>query len=180
MPSPGKCWYHVTCSTYNSWLPGDPRGFRSKQHKIHSSGDHRNPPPKDEHAGLHAHAKSISGDAILLNQAQRAVAGEAVKQTLQKHGHKLLVLAVGGTHVHLLAELPSVLQEAEDVIGYAKVSASMRLNKTLPGRVWAKGCNPKPIRDQTHQHNTFRYILDHSDEGAWVWSFRDEANEDPS
>ncbi len=173
MPSPGKYWYHATFSTRNSWLPGDPRGFRSREHRIHSSGDHRNPPPKGEHEGLHAHTKSISGEAIVLNQAQRAIAGEAVRKTMKKHGHKLLVIAVGGMHVHMLVELPNVLQDAKDVIGFAKVSASMRLNETMPGKVWARGGNCKPIRDEEHRRNTFGYILDHRDEGAWVWTFRD-------
>ncbi|HEX3314753.1 MAG TPA: hypothetical protein VHR72_07680 [Gemmataceae bacterium] len=30
-------------STYGSWLPGNPRGFRSRKHRIHSSGDYKNP-----------------------------------------------------------------------------------------------------------------------------------------
>ena len=174
MPSPGKRWYHATFSTRNSWLPGDPRGFRSKNHRIHSSGDHRNPPPKGEHEGLHAHAKSISGEAIVLDQAQREIAGKAVRKTLKKHGHKLLAIAVGGMHVHMLVELPESLQDAKDAIGFAKVSASMKLSDSLPGKVWARGGNPKPIRDEEHHRNTFKYILDHRDEGAWVLTFRDE------
>ena len=48
MPRPNKCWWHVTLSTYGSWLPGDQRGFRSRKHKIHSSGDYKNPPPASE------------------------------------------------------------------------------------------------------------------------------------
>src|SRR5262249_17500638 len=51
MPAEGKLWRHVIISTLNSWLPGDPRGFRAVNHKIHSSGDYKNPPP-GEHAGL--------------------------------------------------------------------------------------------------------------------------------
>lgn len=175
MPLPGKNWFHTTFSTHNSWLPGDPRGFRSRHHKIHSSGDHRNPPPRLEHAGLHRYAKSISGQPIILDHEQRAIAGKAVRQTLERHKHKLLVIAVGGMHVHLLVELPGVLQDAKDAIGFAKVSASMRLNKMLPGKVWARGCSNKPIRDEAHQRNTFQYILNHRDEGAWVWTFRDKS-----
>ncbi len=53
MPTPGKCWWHNILSTHGSWLPGNPRGFRSRNHRIHSSGDYKNPPPLGEHAGLH-------------------------------------------------------------------------------------------------------------------------------
>ena len=174
MSSPGKRWYHATFGTHNSWLPGDPRGFRNKQHRIHSSGDHRNPPPKGEHAGLHAHAKSISGDTVMLCPSQREVAGLALQQTMEKHGHKLLIIAVGGMHVHMLVELPNELRKAKNAIGYAKMAASMRLKDDLPSKVWARGGNNKPIRDEEHHRNTFKYILDHRTEGAWVWTFRDE------
>lgn len=173
MPTQGKKWIHATFSVCNSWLPGDPRGFRSRDHKIHSSGDHRNPPPKGEHAGLHEHAKSISGKPTVLNMHQREVAGNAVRKNLDKHGHRTLVIAVGGLHVHLLTELPADDQAAKDAIGFAKLSASMQLNDTLPGRVWAKGSNRKPIRGEAHHRRTFKYIRDHRDEGAWVWTFRD-------
>ena len=57
MPRRGKNWYHVTIGTVSSWLPGDPRGWRSSQHKTHSSGDHRNPPPHGQHGGYHRHAQ---------------------------------------------------------------------------------------------------------------------------
>jgi REP element-mobilizing transposase RayT len=173
MPSPGKRWYHVTFSTHNSWLPGDPRGFRSRDHKIHSSGDHRNPPPNGEHEGLHVHAKMNSGDVIVLDEEQRAIAGKAIKDCLDRHGHQALVLAVGGMHVHMLVELPDVLQDAKDSIGFVKVSASMRLKTTLPGKIWARGGGFKPIRDEEHHRNTYGYILKHRDDRAWVWTFRD-------
>ena len=173
MPTPGKRWYHATFSTLNSWLPGDPRGFRSKHHRIHSSGDHRHPPPKGEHAGLHAYAKSIAAQPILLATTLRPIVGKAVHQSLDKHRVQTLAIAVGAMHVHLLVELPIDLQQAKAIIGYAKLSASMRIKSSLPGRVWARGCKPKPIRDEKHHRNTFNYILRHVNEGAWVWSFRD-------
>lgn len=172
-PLPGKRWYHVTFSTRNSWLPGDERGFRSKQHKLHSSGDHRNPPPKGEHAGLHRHAKSISGNAVILDQAARRIVGRAIVDYLTKHQHEALVIAVGGMHVHMLVQLPENLRDAKRAIGNVKLSASMRLKDKLPGRVWAGGCKLTPIRDERHHRNTFAYIQRHIGEGAWVWTFRD-------
>ena len=178
MASPGKCWYHATFGTHNSWLPGDPRGFRSRKHRIHSSGDHRNPPPEGEHAGLHTHAKIISGDPVVLNRSHREVACQAIKECLDRHSHQVLVIAVGGMHVHMLVELPNILQEAKDAIGYVKVSASMRLKENMPGKIWSRGGGFKPIRDEEHQRNTYGYILRHRDEGACVWTFRDENNSD--
>lgn len=78
-------------------------------------------------------------------------------------------------HVHMLVELPVILQDVKDVIGYAKLSASMRLKSELKGKVWARGGNFKPIRDEAHHRNTYCYcyILDHRGEGAWVWTYQD-------
>ncbi len=35
---------HVMFSTRGHWLPVDPRGFRNRDHRIHSSGDYTHPP----------------------------------------------------------------------------------------------------------------------------------------
>jgi hypothetical protein len=43
----------------------------------------------------------------------------------------------------------------------------------LPGKVWAAGGDPIPIKDKAHQRRVYEYILRHKKQGAWVWSFRD-------
>ncbi len=50
-------WFHITFSTYGTWLPGDPRGFRAWKHKLHSSGDYKSRPPQGEHAALQRYAR---------------------------------------------------------------------------------------------------------------------------
>ncbi|MFI4859516.1 MAG: hypothetical protein ACIAXF_02420 [Phycisphaerales bacterium JB063] len=173
MPLPGKRWYHVTLGTRNSWLPGDPRGFRARDHRLHSSGDHKHPPPKGEHAGLHALAKSQSGPPTLIPAELRETVCSKLVASLHKHGHRVVVACVGGMHAHLLAELPGSVDEAKAVVGVAKKTASQAVRATIAGRVWARGCGLKPIRDEAHQRNTFRYIERHTDDGAAVWTFRD-------
>src|SRR5205814_7189946 len=67
MPRPGMMWRHVVISTRRSWLHGDRRGFRSRGHRIHSSGDYRDPPPQGEHEGLLGyHETRAKGPAIKL------------------------------------------------------------------------------------------------------------------
>jgi hypothetical protein len=51
MAQPGMLWRHVIINTFCTWLHSDERGFRSRKHRIHSSGDYRRRPPKGEHAG---------------------------------------------------------------------------------------------------------------------------------
>ena len=174
MPTPGKRWYHITFGTLNSWLPGDPRGFRARNHKIHSSGDHKNPPPKGEHAELHAYSQSISGNPALLPKALHRLIGERVIDNLSQHGDRVLVISVSAMHIHLLAELSCDPAQAKLVIGNAKKSASQAIGDALPGRVWSRDCGIKPIRDEEHHCNTYLYIRKHALEGAFVWTYRDE------
>lgn len=174
MPHPGKRWYHVTIGTYNSWLPGDPRGFRSRGHKIHSSGDHKNPPPKGEHAGLYEYSASVSGQPVLLSKDQQKIVCHRLVHSLLDRDHRVLIAGVGGMHAHLLVELPGDHVQARYEVGIAKKSASQAIRHLIKGRVWARGCGLKPIRDERHQRNTFLYIQRHADKGAYVWTFRDE------
>ena len=64
-PADAECrdeprWHHIQWSTYGVWLPGDPRGFRSRGGRIksmpydpYSSDGHKG------HRGLYRHAASL-------------------------------------------------------------------------------------------------------------------------
>ena len=173
MPLPGKCWRHVVLGTKNSWLPGDPRGWRSRKHRRHSSGDYRKPPPPGEHRNLHDHARRISGSPIVIPSDLRAVVGQAFVDRLRRDGHRLLSLSVGGMHLHALVQLPLDLKLSKQIMGECKAVASHAIRATLPGKVWAHDGDFDRVTDPEHQRNVYRYILRHADEGAWVWSFRE-------
>lgn len=168
MPGPGLRWRFVTISTYASWLPGDPRGFRSRRHKVHSSGDYRRRPPPGEHAGLHRHSRSISGRPVLIPRRCRAVVGEAVRRKLQKLGHRVLAISVSGMHAHFLVELPDDPRAVRHVVGQCKTVASHAIRRDCPGRVWGHGGSFQPINDRSHHGNAYVYCL--RQRHAWAWS----------
>jgi len=63
------------------------------------------------------------------------------------------------------------------IMGQAKQWSAKRLIREElvgAGPVWARKGKIVRITDQSHQRNVFRYILRHAEEGAAVWSFRDE------
>ncbi len=171
MPKPGMRWRHVTLGTHNSWLPGDPRGFRSNQHKIHSSGDYKHPPPPGEHAGLFAYAKSISGPAIIIPQDCRAMVGKKILKKLHECKYETLAFAVGGMHTHIQVELPDSLPLIRAIIGNCKRAASHAIRAAIPGQVWGRDGNYKPIDDVEHQQKVYQYIR--AQENAWIWCFED-------
>ncbi|MFN0131206.1 MAG: hypothetical protein ACKVW3_01535 [Phycisphaerales bacterium] len=165
-------WYHFMFSTYGAWLRGDARGFRDHGHRIHSSGDYRNPPPADEHAGLRTWTKrAMRKPAVSLTPDQRREALAWLVRALRARGVELLALAVMAQHVHGLGRFE--VAHARRVIGLAKARSSHALRDAIPGAVWAKKCALRLIRDRLHQATTFRYIINHEREGGKVWTFRD-------
>jgi REP element-mobilizing transposase RayT len=174
MPRAGYRWRHVVISTHNSWLPGDPRGFRSKDHDVHSSGDYKHPPPAGEHAGLHRYAKRHSGPPVVLPAPLRETVGRAILQELEKHGATIPALAVAGMHAHLLIELPDDIAEMRRIIGRCKTAACHAIREEMPGRVGANYGSYKPVDDRAHHHAVYHYIL--GQQNAGLWSFQDSNN----
>jgi hypothetical protein len=163
----------MVISTLNSWLPGDPRGFRTKGHDIHSSGDYKHPPPKGEHAGLHQYSKQISGNPVVIPRDLREVVGRAILAKLRKLDYQVLVIAVAGMHCHFLVELPEDIKRVRHIVGQCKTVSSHAIRGWMLGRVWGHRGKFEPVKTIEHQRNAFKYIL--RQKNAWIWSFRDEA-----
>lgn len=165
-----RSWFHITFSTYGTWLPGDPRGFRTWKHKIHSSGDYKHRPPKGEHAGLRTLARTtMRSRAVTLTRRQRETCAHAIVEKLTEKGCEVVAVAVTGQHVHLQIRLED--RDIKRVIGLAKQLASHRVRDELPGTIWGARCRIDPIRSKEHQQCVFRYIQRHEREGAFVWTF---------
>lgn len=178
MPEPGMRWRHMILSTVNSWLPGDPRGFRARKRKIHSSGDYKKPPPAGEHAALFEHAKSISGPPVIIPRDQRPIVGKAILSKLAKLQYRTLAIAVSGMHAHVLVELPDNIRQVRHIAGQCKTVSSHAIRDVLPGRVWGRGGTFKPVDTRDHQIKVFYYIL--RQKSAWVWSFRGDERHNPN
>jgi len=172
MPEPGRWWWHLILHTVGRWLHGDPRGFRSRDHRIHSSGDYKNPPPRGEHEQLHRFHKHQNRKRVVLPDASWPAIGTVLLQKCEKTESAVLSICVGTTHAHLLVELADDYKAARDFEARLKQASSHAVRHVLPGRVWAAGGKPIRIRDRAHQQRVYRYILDHAADGDWVWDFR--------
>jgi REP element-mobilizing transposase RayT len=170
-------WYHCICHTYASWLYGDSRGFRSRHHREHVEGDYKNPPPPGRYAKqLERSIKLLKQPPVTIQHVLREVVGMAMVEKLLEYEAQLLALSVSSNHVHLLAKMPPG-PIPRLWVGYAKRNATFQLKEIdWHGKLWAKRSDINPIQDRPHQLNTYQYILRHSNEGAWVWDFRDRTN----
>ncbi|HCD34957.1 MAG TPA: hypothetical protein DER01_21300 [Phycisphaerales bacterium] len=171
MPLPGKIWRHITFGTYNSWLPGDPRGFRDHDHRVHSGGDHRCQPPQGEHDGLHEYAKRHSGKPIVIRKADRLIVLQSIRRKLDSMEHRFVIIASCAMHVHVLVELPDDGKLIRRFVGQLKRTASHALRNVSPGRVWARGGNHEPVVTRAHHRAVYDYLRRH--DKAWVWTLKD-------
>ncbi len=163
-------WFHVTINTRCSWLHGDPRGFRDRAHRVHSSGDYKSPPPPGEHRGLHRWAQQRSAPVVTIPPELRAAVGEALVAKADDTGFPITTCGVGGQHAHMLVRLPLEPRTAKGLVGRWKQAASHAVRERLPGKVWSDGCGVEPVRSQAHRARVHPYILKHAHEGAWVYS----------
>jgi hypothetical protein len=177
MSTPGMLWRHVIINTRGTWLHGDPRGFRSRGHRIHSSGDYRHRPPHGEHAGLHAYHVVGARDEVRIGQALRKTVGQALLSSLLGRHYRVLAVAVGKVHAHLLVELPESPRTVRAVVGDAKRVSSRAVKKHLPGSVWSAGGTFKIVNNDSHLRRAHDYILYEQGSESWTWSFRDGSRE---
>ncbi len=162
-------WMHIEWHTFGTWLPGDPRGFRSRDHRIHSSGDYRSPPPPGEHAGLHAYAKRVMHRApVVLTGTQQIRICAQLEEKIEREGFEVALLSVSITHVHLLGRFDPASVGME--VGKLKRHSSHAIRDELPGRIWEARIDDRVIRDEVHWQGVYGYILDHSrKERAAIW-----------
>jgi hypothetical protein len=162
-------WYHVVWNTLSSWLPGDPRGFHNRDHRVHSSGDYKHPPPPGEHEGLLRYNESRAREKVILPYALRPRICEGICDAMARRSIACVALSVGCEHVHGLMALSSLYKEAQTLVGKLKNVASLAVRNELPGSIWSRGCNCKPVTSNEHWAATEDYILNKQEGGTFVW-----------
>jgi hypothetical protein len=175
-------WQHVIIGSKCSWLHGDERGFRNRHHRIHSSGDYKTPPPKQEHAGLRRYHASRSGKPVNFKLELRISIAREFVNKMHHLGFRLIACSIGNRHLHALTELPSAYDQMKQIVGKCKQRASHAVRDILPGGIWAAGGEFKRVKDREHLHNVFEYIRTKQEAGAIVWSHRKVENwiDDPT
>lgn len=172
MGTPFNNWYHVTLHTYGSWLPGDPRGHRTRHHEEHIEGDYKHPPPPGAHAQtLQRSLALMKSEPVRIPSNLREPILSAFISRLQDDGIEPIAASLDATHLHLLARFND--HNIRHWTGLAKKHASHTARqhnlRANPGGLWSKRSRAQPIADRQHQIAAFRYILRHQQQGALVW-----------
>lgn len=172
--APWNDWYHVVSHVYGSWLRGDPRGWRSQNHREHVEGDYRNPPAKGKYKVMHERSQLLlKRNPVTVRARSRGFVVKAVVEKLQRDEIEVLVASVDAKHLHLLARFRD--RKPRSWVGIAKKHASHLLRqeglRIEEGGLWARRSRARPIRDRAHQLSVFGCILRHGEKGAVVWRF---------
>ena len=169
-------WRHIVVGTLCSWLHGDPRGFRSRDHRLDSSGDYKNPPPPGEHDGLRRYHERRSSDPIDLDVDARVIVCRAFVRKWRSLGYRIIVCSVGKRHLHAVVEGPDDYGELTKLVGQCKQKASHAVRHLLPGTIWAANGGFKPVRGPGHFRNSYKYVRTYQEAGTIVWSHRPDEN----
>jgi hypothetical protein len=95
-------WFHCILTTYGAWLPGDPRGFRTRHHREYVEGDYKNPPPQGIYEGRLARSKQLQKyPTVMLPKRERGLLGRRAVRHVKERGVELLSMAMGGQHLHV-------------------------------------------------------------------------------
>jgi REP element-mobilizing transposase RayT len=169
-PHPWNHWYHVMCHTYGTWLPGDPKGFRTRHHREHVEGDYKNPPPKGKYDPLWQRSKDLmKRDPVYLTIQQRHRAADEFVRAFHKWHIDLRIVSIDRIHMHALIRVPD--HNPRHYVGLAKKESSAYMKQdhlAEPGGLWAVRCKCLPIADASHFDSATDYIHDHESLGAAI------------
>ena len=183
----GGKWWLVTWTTYGTWLPGDPRGFQTR------AGREYIPPParyarpgeaayvSGAYAGRYRHAQAVTAAPARMNAAECRGALDVILREIEHLPIEPCALAVGPTHVHLLARFGAV--KIRPTIARLKSAATRALAGFGQGkRLWCRGCHSKSLPDEVALRRALDYVCRHVSQDAvlHVWRGGGEAGRNQS
>ena len=167
-------WFHIILTTYGAWLPEDKRGFRTRHHKEHIEGDYQSPPPPGQYERYkNSSQRPLQQDVVELTAELRPLVGNALRERLELAEGRVLTIAVSSQHLHLQVRLPD--GDARNPIGLAKKHAwTLAKLQGHTGKLLGQRCKIVRIKSRAQQQAVSEYILRHAQQGAWVWSERQD------
>lgn len=156
--------YHVTKTTYGTWLPGDPRGSWLKDWS-----------PKEGYGTLHRFSEGepprlemaqrlLKHDVVVLTEPMIACVIEAIAECVAKSqgGLKIMAATIEPTHLHLL--LPDTGRKIETTVKWIADQTTKAIHRRTDHRspVWTSKSWCEHVADESHWEELLRYIDDHN------------------
>jgi hypothetical protein len=156
--------YHITKTTYGTWLPGDARGSWVKDWS-----------PKKGYGTLHRFSEAdpwrqemaereMNHDPVVLSEAMIACVIEAITECVAKShgGLRIMAATIEPTHLHLL--LPDTGRKIETTAKWIADQTTKAIHRRTShlGPVWTSKSWCEHIADESHWEELLRYIDDHN------------------
>jgi REP element-mobilizing transposase RayT len=151
--------YHITWTTYGTWLSGDKRGWIKKGHAGVKDPDWR---LEDESRDR------MAQPAVILSDTQRALIENTIRRHCDIRGWELHAINARTNHVHVVV---STERDPDEVMNQLKAQCSRVLSdsagletpvaKKAGRRRWfTEGGDKELIHDEEHLRNAIRYVLE--------------------
>lgn len=156
--------YHLTKTTYGTWLPGDARGSWLKDWSPQSgySQQRRYSPPDVRREEMARRKLRFAPVAFTAEMIAAVVA--ALAECVERSQGGLLIMAatVEPTHIHLL--LPDTGRDIDTTAKWLadRTTKAIHVQTTHTGPVWTSKNWCEHIGDQEHWEQALRYIDDHN------------------
>jgi hypothetical protein len=168
-------WWLITWGTYGSWLPGDPRGFRTWRRREYvpptygkaQSGE-RIYDPAAYTERLDESRSRLTSTAVSLTVHERREACSALVVEIAAVRIVPAILAVAKHHAHLISQFGDL--EIRPTVGRLKAAAtrSMKDPSFDPPSVWAKGCHMESLNSENDFVAAYQYVEQHGAQGAVI------------
>ena len=143
--------YHISWTTYGSWLPGDERGWVEDDVPGIQAPD----APRREEA-----RQGLADQPLLLEQEQRAIVEQTIRAHCEFRQWRLHAVNARTNHIHVVV---SADRAPEEVMNQFKAWCSRRLNeqaRTPKARWWTTHGSTKWINDEDYFRNAVQYVAE--------------------
>jgi REP element-mobilizing transposase RayT len=151
--------YHITWTTYRTWLPGDARGWV----KWGELGLQPPDPERERNA-----RQRMAESAVQLSPEQRALAEQTIRDHCRVRGWLLHAVRARSNHIHAVVTAD---RDPRQVMDQLKAWCSRNLSdaaglvrpvaKKAGRRHWfTEGGNKELIDSEEYLHNAIRYVLE--------------------
>jgi REP element-mobilizing transposase RayT len=151
--------YHITWTTYGTWLPGDARGWVTW-----GQWGVKPPNPEREREARECMVES----AVVLTEEQRALVEQTIREHCRIRGWLLHAVNVRSNHVHVVVTAD---RDPDEVMKQFKAWCSRKLSdaaglvrtvaKRAGRRHWfTEGGDKELIDNEDYLHNAITYVLE--------------------
>jgi len=142
--------YHLTWTTYGTWLPGDPRSWVKKGDPVVQA-----PNPEREEV---ARSRMVA-DPVILDKSQQTLVEDTVRKHCHIRGWVLHVVRALTNHVHVVV---SANLDPETIRDQLKAWCSRQLSEQAGRRRtwWTEKGWAKWIENEEYLENAIRYVLE--------------------